>query len=126
MISMPARRDVSPLSDEPANGAGTTAEYVRKLRCAAGLSIEEVADRAGVNEDWLERFESGELEDGLNYDLLLQLVAATQPPRPAWWDSGHEHDLNLPLDAVKDREKHPSYWRKIEAVRDANRAVRRS
>lgn len=126
MTSMRTRRDSSPASDEPSNGVLTTAEYVRRLRRAASLSTRAVADRAGVNEAWLERFESGELADSPNYDLVLKLVAATQPPRPDWWDSGHEHDLNLPVDAVRDREKHQSYWGKIEAVRQVNRSIRRS
>lgn len=101
----------------------TTAEYLRSLRVSAGLSIGEVAERAGVDEHWLEQLEAGAVGEGPNYDLLLKLVAATQPPRPDWWDSGHEHDLHLPPGAVRDKDKHREYWRRIEQVRESNRRV---
>lgn len=104
----------------------TTAGYVRSLRVSAGLSIGQVARKAGVEEDWLKRFEDGSVDEGPNYDLLLKLIAATQPPRPEWWDSGHEHDLQLPPSAIRDKDKHPEYWERIEQVRDANRRVVRS
>lgn len=104
----------------------TTADYVRSLRMSAGLSIAEVADRAGVEQDWLKRFEAGSVDDGPNYDLLLKLIAATQPPRPDWWDSGHEHDLHLPPGAIRDKDKHPEYWERIEQVRHSNRRAVRS
>ena len=81
-------------SGQDADGSGpTTAAYVRSLRTSAGLSVGEVAARAGVEKGWLEQFEDGTVDEGPNYDLLLRLIAATQPPRPDWWDSGHEHDL---------------------------------
>jgi len=31
----------------------------------------------------------------LSYEQITSLVRATQPPRPSWWDEGHEHDLSL-------------------------------
>lgn len=99
-------------------------EYVRFLRLAAGLETAEVARRAGVTEEWLSGFEAGRLVEDPTYDLLLSLVRATQPPRPEWWDSGHEHDLNLPSDAVWNRERHPDYWKKIDQVRALNRKAR--
>ena len=104
----------------------TTAGYVRSLRVSAGLSIGDLARKAGVEEDWLERFEDGRVDEGPNYDLLLKLIAATQPPRPDWWDSGHEHDLHLPPSAIRDRDKHPEYWERVEQVRDSNRRAVRS
>lgn len=114
------------VSDSAGDQSPTTAEYLRVLRTAAGLTVKEVARRAGVTPEWLERVEDGALPDGPSYELLLKLVAATQPPRPAWWDSGHEHDLNLPPSAVRDRNQHPEYWQKIEKVREANRRSRAS
>lgn len=113
---------VVPTGDLPEEEALTTSAYVRSLRLGAGLSLAEVASRAGVSEDWLEGFESGLEEVG--YDQLLALVRATQPPRPEWWDAGHEHDLNLPADGVVDRDRNPRYWRRIEGVRLANRHAR--
>ncbi|MGI8493577.1 MAG: helix-turn-helix domain-containing protein [Acidimicrobiales bacterium] len=108
---------------ESDGGAPTTSEYVRTLRMQAGLDTAEVAQRAAVTQQWLERFEAGLVEEGLNYDLLMSLVRATQPPRPDWWDSGHEHDLHLPPDAVRNRDRNRGYWEKIEQVRAHNREV---
>ena len=108
---------------EAPSDAVSTSEYVRFRRASSGLSLEVVASRAGVSEEWLARFEAGQTEDGPTYDLLLGLIAATEPPRPGWWDSGHEHDLHLPADAVRDRDKRAGYWAKIEEVRRANRSV---
>jgi transcriptional regulator with XRE-family HTH domain len=110
----------------PGDSSLTVAEHLRSLREAAGLSTGEVAVRAGVDEAWLERLEAGAADEGPNYDLLLKLVAATQPPRPDWWDSGHEHDLHVPPGAVRDEDKHEEYWRRIEQVRESNRRVLRS
>jgi transcriptional regulator with XRE-family HTH domain len=93
---------------------------------SSGLSIDEVAHKAGVDQDWLMSFEAGSIDDGPNYDVLLKLIAATQPPRPDWWDSGHEHDLHLPSGAIRDKDKHPEYWERIEQVRNSNRRAVRS
>jgi transcriptional regulator with XRE-family HTH domain len=107
---------------ESGDSSLSTAEYLRSVRESAGLSIAEVAGRAGVDEHWLEQVEAGAVAEGPNYDLLLKLVAATQPPLPDWWDNGHEHDLHLPRTAVHDKDnKHLEYWRRIEQVRESNR-----
>jgi hypothetical protein len=105
------------------SGDLSTSAYVRSLRCKAGLGITEVADRAGVDPAWLERFEAGLEELGINYDQLLTLVRATQPPRPEWWDEGHEHDLHLPAGAIVEGARNPKYWERIERVRAANRGT---
>jgi len=102
----------------------STSEYVRRHRVNAGLSVEELATRVGVNTTWLAAFEEGRRTDELTYDLLLALVRATQPPRPDWWDEGHEHDLHLGPHGAAD-PKSPSekrYWARIESVRATNRA----
>jgi transcriptional regulator with XRE-family HTH domain len=95
-----------------------TGEYLRSLRRQAGMSIEEVAARAGRDPASLERIERDGTHD-LLYSEICNLVRGTQPPRPDWWDDGYEHDLNLgenpvvgPLTAAQ-RE----YWARIEAVR---------
>jgi transcriptional regulator with XRE-family HTH domain len=106
-------------------GAPSTSVYVRSLRIGAGLSVAELAERVGVSVEWLERFEAGLDEDGISYERLLVLVRATQPPRPEWWDDGHEHDLHLPHGAITDRDGNRSYWAKIEQVREANRGPHR-
>lgn len=113
-------RDVEQSVDSASGGLSTSA-YIHSLRCKAGLSIAEVAERAGVDPDWLERFEGGLDEVGINYDQLLALVRATQPPRPQWWDEGHEHDLHLPPEAIVEEARNPKYWERIERVRSANR-----
>ncbi|HAM02205.1 MAG TPA: hypothetical protein DCQ30_08265 [Acidimicrobiaceae bacterium] len=102
----------------------STRAYLRKLRNEANLSIEVVAERAGVSSTWLERFEAGTDEGDISYDLILRIVRATQPPRPDWWDEGHEHDLHLPSWATPGRDHHPAYWAKIDKVRAANREAR--
>jgi transcriptional regulator with XRE-family HTH domain len=99
----------------------STRAYLRKLRNEANLSVEIVAERAGVSSTWLERFEAGIDEGDVTYDLILRIVRATQPPRPDWWDEGHEHDLHLPSWATPGRDRHPAYWAKIDKVRAANR-----
>src|ERR1019366_938760 len=65
-------RDVGQSLDAESDGISTSA-YVRSLRCTAGLSIAEVAERAGVNPEWLERFETGLDEVGINCDALNSL-----------------------------------------------------
>lgn len=102
----------------------TTYEYLRALRVDAGLSIDVVAERAGVTPDWLNHFESGLDTAGVDYETLLRLVRAIQPPRPEWWDEGHEHDLHLPAWAIRQRSRRAAYWKKIEKVRAANREGR--
>ena len=115
-------RDIDTRDSEA--GVVTTSTYIRSLRVIAGLSIDELAERAGVDPKWLDHFESGLDEEGINYDQLLQLSQATQPPRPEWWDDGYEHDLQLPPESVIDRSENSQYWERIEQVRSANRRTR--
>ena len=116
------------LTMEPvdSDASPSTSEYVMGHRLDAGMSIEELAARVGVSARWLAAFESGEATAELTYDLLLRLVRATQPPRPEWWDEGHEHDLHLGPAGVSQshRTSHPDYWARIEAVRAVNRSSR--
>jgi transcriptional regulator with XRE-family HTH domain len=116
-------RDIERSLDTGADDLSTSA-FVRSLRVKAGLSIDEVAERAQVSPQWLERFETGLDEAGIDYDQLLALVRATQPPRPEWWDDGYEHDLHLPPESIVDRNRNPLYWARIEQVRSANREAR--
>jgi transcriptional regulator with XRE-family HTH domain len=102
-------------------GPVSTSEHVRSLRIGAGLSVAELAERAGVSSSWLETFEAGSEETDLSYAQLLALVRATQPPRPDWWDEGHEHDLHLPPPAAVDPDRNEDYWSKIAKVRASNR-----
>jgi hypothetical protein len=112
-------------SDEAQNGrdsAHSTSEYVRSHRVASGLSIEQLAARVDVDPGWLAAFEAGERVEELTYDLLLRLVRATEPPRPEWWDDGHEHDLHLPAGAEGvGGARHSDYWRRVAAVRAESR-----
>jgi len=104
----------------------TTSEYIRQQRLAAGLSVEELAARVRVEPTWLAAFEDGSQTEELTYELLLELVRATQPTRPEWWDSGHEHDLHLgPNPTPPGQEPRPTgYWSRIARVRAANRTAR--
>lgn len=97
-------------------------EYLRRLRERAGMTRSEVAERASVDVGWLADVEEHGTE-GLMYSEIVAVVRATQPPRPEWWDEGHEHDLLLGPDghAAPRTESERRYWRRIEAVRAAIR-----
>ena len=104
--------------DEPRHGG----EYLRRLREQAGMSLREVADRAGVDPSWLADVE----EHGtgrLLYSEITALVRATQPPRPGWWDDGHEHDLLLGPDGHTPprTQAQRRYWQRIDVVRSVIR-----
>jgi transcriptional regulator with XRE-family HTH domain len=95
-----------------------TGEYLRSLRDRAGLTLEEVATRAGVDPAWLDSIECNGTHD-LLYSEICNLVRATQPPRPKWWDEGYEHDLNLGESPVMGTmtPARLAYWARIDAVR---------
>lgn len=105
---------------EPAHAG----EQLRTLRERAGMSVEEVASRAGVDAGWLDGLEHGVGTHEVLYSQWLRLVRATQPPRPEWWDDGYEHDLHLPPGGHHEprsaAERH--YWERIERVRSQIRA----
>jgi transcriptional regulator with XRE-family HTH domain len=96
--------------------------YLRQLRERAGMTQGEVADRAGVDVGWLAEVEEHGTE-GLVYSEIVAVVRATQPPRPEWWDEGHEHDLLVGPDgyAPPRSEAERRYWQRIETVRSAIR-----
>ncbi len=93
-------------------------EYLRSLRERAGMTVDEVAERAGGDPSWLSDVERNGTHD-LLYSDICNLVRATQPPRPEWWDEGYEHDLNLGPNAVVGplTPSQQEYWAHIEAVR---------
>jgi len=105
--------------------APSTSDYIRRRRVDAGLSIDDLAASAGVSPTWLASFEAGETTEELTYERLLALVRASQPPRPEWWDEGHEHDLHLgPAGAPETQTPEAKdYWARIEAVRTVNRSA---
>lgn len=90
---------------------------MRQLRLRAGKTVEQVAARAGMETNELEEIERCGTER-LSYDQITSLVRATQPPRPEWWDEGHEHDLSL-IDAhIPPRSgAEANYWARIANVR---------
>ena len=99
---------------EPAHAG----EQLRELRERAGMTVEEAAARAGLSSaHWAEIEAHGTA--GFGYAEIVELVKATQPPRPDWWDEGHEHDLSLGeqghLSPKTERQR--AYWGRIEAVR---------
>lgn len=99
---------------EPAHAG----EQLQRLRAAAGMTIEEVAERAGVDVDWLRRLEAGEGTHDVLYSQWTALVRATQPPRPEWWDDGYEHDLSLPPDGHREptTDSGRRYWARVAVV----------
>lgn len=103
---------------EPRHGG----EYLRRLRERAGMTLGQVAERARVDPGWLAEIEEHGTES-LLYSQILDLVRATQPPRPEWWDEGHEHDLLVgPAGYPPPRtDGERRYWARVEAVRSAIR-----
>ncbi len=99
---------------EPAHAG----EQLQALRVAAGMTVAEVAERAGVDVDWLRRLEAGDGTHDVLYSQWTSLVRATQPPRPEWWDEGYEHDLSLPPDGHREptTDSGRRYWARVAAV----------
>lgn len=106
------------MNDDRDDQFNHTGEYLKSLRQQAGMTLEAVAERAGVDAAWLEDVERNGTHD-LLYSEICNLVRATQPPRPEWWDEGYEHDLNLGEGAVVGilTPSQRQYWARIEAVR---------
>ena len=100
-------------------------DYLRELRLQAGLTTEQVAARAGMSAPELEEIERLGTQR-LSYEQITSLVRATQPPRPAWWDEGHEHDLSLVDAHLAPRSgAEANYWARVRNVRNVV-ALRRS
>lgn len=104
-------------TDEVAEAAHA-GEQLQRLRVAAGMTVEELAERAGVDVEWLRRLEAGEGTHHVLYSQWTSLVRATQPPRPEWWDDGYEHDLSLPPDGHREptTDSGRRYWARVAAV----------
>lgn len=98
--------------------AAHAGEQLQRLRVAASRTVEEVAERAGVDVEWLRRLEAGEGTHEVLYSQWTALVRATQPPRPEWWDDGYEHDLSLPPDGHREptTDSGRRYWARVAAV----------
>jgi transcriptional regulator with XRE-family HTH domain len=98
--------------------AAHAGEQLQRLRAAAGMTVEQVAERAGVDGEWLRRLEAGEGTHDVLYSQWTALVRATQPPRPEWWDDGYEHDLSLPPDGHREptTDSGRRYWARVAAV----------
>lgn len=94
-------------------------QQLRDLRLRAGLSIDQAASRAGAEPAWWAELEDGVGTTEVSYHRWLQLVRATQPPRPPWWDEGYEHDLHLGEQGIVTMRsgEERSYWDRIAAVR---------
>jgi len=113
--------DPSPERPEPGHGG----DYLRQLRLRAGLTTEQVGSRAGIAACELEEIERVGTEK-LSYEQVTSLVRATQPPRPSWWDEGHEHDLALVDAHLPPRSgAEINYWARVTSVRDAIALQRR-
>ena len=86
---------------------------IRWLRARGiGASELEEIDRVGT--------------ERLSYEQITSLVRATQPPRPSWWDEGHEHDLTLVDAHLPPRSgAEINYWARVANVRDALALQRR-
>jgi hypothetical protein len=58
-------------------------EYFRASRLAAGLSVEELADRSGIDVARIECYEDGQLSPGWRETSLLFWVLGPLLPRPS-------------------------------------------
>ncbi len=106
--------EVAASDSEPAHAG----EQLQRLRLADGMTVAQVAERAGVDADWLARLEGGEGTGDVLSSQWVALVQATQPPRPPWWDGGYEHDLSLPPDGHREptTESGRRYWARVAVV----------
>jgi len=98
--------------------AAHAGEQLQRLRTAAGMTLEEVAERAGVDVEWLRRLEAGEGTHDVLYGQWTTLVRATQPPRPEWWDDGYEHFFFLRYGGHREptTDSGRRYWARVAAV----------
>ena len=99
-------------------GSAHAGEELRVLREKAGMTVDEVAERARVDPQWVRELEAGAGTHDVLYSQWVELVKATQPPRPEWWDSGYEHDLSLPADGHHEptTDSGLRYWERIASV----------
>ncbi len=115
---MRSPRDETP--EEPPEGGepAHAGEQLQRLRRRAGMTIEEVASRAGVDPAWLAGLEAGQGTHEVLYSQWAALVRSTQPPRPEWWDEGYEHDLSLPPGGHRapTTESGRRYWARVATV----------
>ena len=118
MSGMPKTTDTRGPDGGEGAEAAHAGEQLRRLRAAAGMTVEEVAERAGVDVGWLRGIEAGEGTHDVLYSQWAALVRATQPPRPEWWDDGYEHDLSLPPDGHREptTDSGRRYWARVAAV----------
>ena len=98
---------------EPAH----TGELVQRLREAAGLALEQVADRAGMATERLASLEAGRGVEELGYAEVCALVRATQPPRPPGWSDDFEHDLTVTRLSPPATPEGRRYWARVADVR---------
>lgn len=98
---------------EPAH----TGELVQRLREAAGLSLEQVAARAGVTAERLAFLEAGLGVEELAYAEVCALVRATQPPRPPGWSDDFEHDLTVTRLRPPATPEGRRYWTRVADLR---------
>lgn len=105
---------------EPAH----TGELVQRLREAAGLSLEQVAARAGVAAERLASLEAGLGVEELVYAEVCALVRATQPPRPPGWSEDFEHDLTVIRLSPPATPEGRRYWARVADVRAELECIR--
>jgi len=108
-----------------------TGVWVRAERDWAGMSRAEFVERLRTDplyprtdrdERWLTDVEAGIGVLDLHYSDIAALGRASSPPRPEWWESGYEHDLEFAYSGRgKDTESTPyrrQYWAHVITVRE--------
>ncbi len=77
---MPPETMTTASDPEPAHAG----EQLQRLRLAAGMTVAQTAEHAGVDAEWPARIEAGEGAGDVFYSQWVALVQAAQPPRLEW------------------------------------------
>ena len=78
------------------------------MRERAGMTVEEVAARAGVDPGWMTELGERHRTRELLYRQWVELVKATQPPRPQWWDGGRRYWARIAAVRAEIEENYPA------------------
>jgi transcriptional regulator with XRE-family HTH domain len=82
------------------------ARAVRAARKEAGLSQQEVAERAGMSRVWVARLEGGEAN--VTLDSLLRVASVVGMNLEATWDPGTATKSRLPRKRTQQRKAEPA------------------
>ena len=79
----------------------TTGERIKMRRKQHGLTVDQVAERVGVNRATIYRYESAEIKN-MGTETLVPLAAALRTT-PAWLLNGDEAEQTEEMDAIMEQ-----------------------